>query len=128
MRPTKKLLCQTTDACLPFATKPDFCWIKTQRTAPADDSIAEKQFANKSDDQTPLLMDQMDQTGTIWCPTDTRLDTSPICHIRCTFAHTNGHVFQHTPSIQCPVHDQHENGTQSRVFACAESSPSSFRK
>jgi len=36
----------------------------------------------------------VDQTDTIWHPTDTRLDTSPICHIRCTFAHTNSHVFQ----------------------------------
>ena len=39
-------------------------------------------------------MDQTDQTDTIWYPTDTRHDTSPICHIRCTFAHTNSHIFQ----------------------------------
>jgi len=39
-------------------------------------------------------MDQMDQTDTVWHPTDTWLDTSPIYHIRCTFAHTNSHVFQ----------------------------------
>jgi len=52
-------------------------------------------FAKQSDHQTLLLMDQMDQTETIWHPTVTRLDTSPICHIRCTFAHTNSHVFQH---------------------------------
>ena len=36
----------------------------------------------------------MDQTDTIWYPTDTILDTSPIYHIRCTFAHTNSHVSQ----------------------------------
>jgi len=39
-------------------------------------------------------VDQTDQTDTIWYPTDTRHDTSPICHIRCTFAHTNSHIFQ----------------------------------
>jgi len=44
-------------------------------------------------------MDQMDQTDTIWHPTDTRLDTSPIYHIRCTFAHTNSHIFQHPPPL-----------------------------
>jgi len=51
------------------------------------DHIAEKMFVQKSDHWTPLLVDQTDQT-------DTRPDTSTICHVRCTLAHANGYVFQ----------------------------------
>jgi len=69
--------------------------LKHKEPLQAKDHTAEKQFAKTSDHWTLLLMDQMDQGD----PTDTGLDTSPICHIRCTFAHANGHVFQHTPSI-----------------------------
>ena len=43
----------------------------------------------------------MDQTDTIWHPTDNRLDTSPIYHIRCTFAHTNSHIFQQLSKMSC---------------------------
>jgi len=73
--------------------------LKHKQPLPAKEHAAEKQFAETSDHWTLLLVDQMDQTDTIWCPTDTRHDTSAICHIGCTFAHTNGNIFQHTPSI-----------------------------
>jgi len=46
--------------------------LKHKEPPPAKDDTAEKQCAKMSDDRTLLLMDQMDQTDTIWCPTDTR--------------------------------------------------------
>ena len=112
-----KLASQTQDmtdnVLMSSAAKAVAVGLKHKEPPPAKDHTVEKQFTKMRDHQTLLLMDQMDQNDTIWYPTDTRLDTSPICHIRCAFAHTISNDFQQSPSIQCPVHDQHENRTLS---------------
>jgi len=68
--------------------------LKRKELAPADHTVVEKQFTKWSDHWTPLWWFKQITTDTIWYPTDTRHDTSPICHIGCTFAHANSHVFQ----------------------------------
>jgi len=55
-------------------------------------------------------VDQTDQTDSIWYPSDTRPDTSPIYHIRCTLAHANSHVFQPWSLISTTTNPCYLNG------------------